>query len=173
MKIFPSSRVSKCGLFAVLMPLLMTACEREAEECIASPPDDPAALPTRTLEIGDVELGKFKAWQPGEQVEVELGSQGFEMITPYVELPTGAGDPDSACWCLQTYTLEAGAPPLEPSANDYCQAFVFESVKGRMRVGPIFALLEGDEPRGEPIQFQVLVSSSTFTASKVIEIVLE
>ncbi|PRQ03780.1 hypothetical protein [Enhygromyxa salina] len=150
----------------------MSACPaEEAEECLGTVPDDPESLPTRALELGELHNRKFSSYQDGDVVEVETGGQGFQMITPYVEIPLMKGDSDTECWCISGQFVDE---PIGPDAwnNEYCIGLTFEEVDGRMRVGPVISILDGSEPRGVPLLFQVRVAGQNFTASSTVELVL-
>lgn len=171
LRVMQRERDWKRRVTAGLLVLLGAACDpQEAEECFASTPDNPETLPTRELEIGDVSLRKFMPWGDGVQVEVELGSQGFDMITPYVEIPIEPGDADVECWCI----IEGFVDPDAPFEwqDGFCRALTFEQIGDRMRMGPIFSILDA-QPRGEPLLYEIRVASENFTASKSIEIILQ
>jgi hypothetical protein len=110
----------------------------------------------------------FTEWVEGETVAITLGSQGFSMITPWVQLPT-MGDASQECWHVKLEHL--GAAEGSDEIGGFESGMVFSDAGGQMRAGPLFDVLEDDD--GGPLSLRVTVTGPGFVAIDEVDVILE
>lgn len=137
-----------------------------AADCALDMPDT-EGLPTRTMEIGELDAdGNFVAWTEGQDVALVTGFQGASMITPWVELPAMADDATSECWFVHLQHLDEA----DESTLDLSTGLRFQLTDGGMLTGPIFDIPE--ETFGDSVRVRITVSSESFVAVDTVDIVL-
>ncbi|KIG12182.1 hypothetical protein DB30_01865 [Enhygromyxa salina] len=155
-------------LFALTLTALACA-EPElepAEDCSTEPPTDTSMLAQRSVRIGHLDGATFVPWVDGQEVQSIIGFQGSSMITPYIDLPTEAGDVDGACWWVEIEYLS----PIDNLPGGQT-GLVFSQEGESMRAGPLF-----EQPDtsyyGKPVTVRVTVASRDFVAVDEVEIVI-
>ena len=155
--------------------LIVAACEAQperepGEDCLADRPPDSSAFETREVELGSFEDGSFTAWQDGQEVEFEIGPQGFSMLTPWVGVAAEAEDGERRCWFVQLDHLDEQGEPVS-DAGGYFDGLVFSRVDELMVGGAIFDVLS-DDSDGQALGLRVSVTGSDFVATRELEIVV-
>lgn len=134
------------------------------------PPPESLAWPTRELELGTLDEGRFTAWIDGQELPAILGYQGYWMLTPSFALAARAEDGSRECWFVRA---ELGSPEgeveLPLSEGVYPAGMMFEEAGAQLRAGPLFFVID-EEMIGTTQRLNVSVYGEGFSASESLEL---
>ncbi len=167
------ARALGCTLFVALG----SACPfgdpgpEPGEDCLAyMPSGDLSMLPTREVEIGQGTGASFTPWTEGGTAPVEIGGQGFEMLTPSVRLLGASAHEARECLWVNLKPVTATGEDAPDGVGWFEGGLVFEGEGDTRTAGPIFSPLDYLEP-GEMVYFELTVASESFAAQQMIGVV--
>lgn len=142
-----------------------------AEDCVATGlPMSVDGLESRDLDIGDSDgRSGFRAWQDGEAVDIIVGFQGSEMITPHLRVAGVDAETDRPCWNVELRHLDTSGESL--GEWTYRSSLVFNREGLHHRAGPIFDDLY-TEGAGSSLRLAVSVIGPDFAAQTEVDVEL-
>lgn len=136
------------------------------------PPSESLDWPTRELELGTLEDGRFTPWVGGQELPAILGYQGYWMLMPSFALAATTEDGSRECWFVRAELVEAGGEAQLPlSQGVYPAGMMFEEGEGQLRAGPLFFVID-EELIGTTQRLDVSVFGEGFSASESLELTI-
>ncbi|WP_438016067.1 hypothetical protein WMF18_35265 [Sorangium sp. So ce315] len=147
----------------------------EASGCPALFGEDLAG--TRDVDIGDASSGTFVPYADGTRVQLILGNQGSQMITPWVQVEALPGDAEETCHVVRLANRFEGPLADEPDglASAQFNAQFIKTGSFLVSDGAFYHPFAWDRETldGQELELTVTVRGDGYEGTKSVRIVLE